>query len=257
MVFDAMNGVAGPFARRIFVDDLGADASSIVNGVPLPDFGGAHPDPNLKYAETLVSTMQLVDGVGTDEEKSPGGDDDDAASLPDFGAAADGDADRNMVCGPRFFVTPSDSLAIITAYAQETIPYFKDGLKGVARSMPTSGAVDAVAQKLNLKMYEVPTGWKFFGNLMDAGSLSICGEESFGTGSDHIREKDGIWAVLAWLSILAHKNQDGRRKLVTVKDIVEEHWRTYGRSYYTRYDYENVESEKAEAMITYLVCHRG
>ncbi|CAN1311613.1 Phosphoglucomutase, cytoplasmic [Linum perenne] len=157
-----------------------------------------------------------------------------------FGAAADGDADRNMILGKRFFVTPSDSVAIIAANAVESIPYFSSGLKGVARSMPTSAALDVVAKSLNLKFFEVPTGWKFFGNLMDAGLCSVCGEESFGTGSDHIREKDGIWAVLAWLSILAYKNKDNLSggKLVTVEDIVRKHWATYGRHYYTRYDYE-------------------
>jgi phosphoglucomutase len=174
---------------------------------------------------------------------------------PEFGAASDGDADRNMVLGKRFFVTPSDSVAIITANAVESIPYFSGGLKGVARSMPTSAALDVVAKNLNLKFFEVPTGWKFFGNLMDDGQCSICGEESFGTGSDHIREKDGIWAVLAWLSILAHKNKanlDGG-KLVSVEEIVRQHWTTYGRHYYTRYDYENVDAGAAKELMAYLV----
>ncbi|CAA2978024.1 phosphoglucomutase, cytoplasmic [Olea europaea subsp. europaea] len=193
------------------------------------DFGGGHPDPNLTYAKELVACM----GLGkTNTEQEP----------PEFGAAADGDADRNMPLHILiwFFVTPSDSVAIIAANSVQTIPYFSGCLKGVARSMPTSAALDVVATHLNLKVFEVPTGWKFFGNLMDAGMCSVCGEESFGIGSDHIREKDGIWAVLAWLSILAYKNKDNLReeKLVTVEDIVRQHWATYGRHYYTRYDYE-------------------
>jgi len=243
MVFDAMHGVAGPFARRIFTEDLGAPESSILNAEALEDFGGGHPDPNLKYADLLCQKM----GLGAYEGKKLEG------KLPDFGAAADGDADRNMVTGSRFFVTPSDSLAIIAANAKESIPYFKDGLKGVARSMPTSGAVDTVAEKLGLSLYEVPTGWKFFGNLMDAGEISLCGEESFGTGSDHIREKDGIWAVLAWLSILAHKNPDPSQPLVSVEQIVKDHWGIYGRSFYTRYDYEGVNADKANALMDNMV----
>jgi len=173
---------------------------------------------------------------------------------PDFGAASDGDGDRNMILGRGFFVTPSDSVAIIAANAQEAIPYFRGGPKGLARSMPTSGALDRVAEKLNLPFFEVPTGWKFFGNLMDDGKLSICGEESFGTGSDHIREKDGIWAVLAWLSILAYQNKDisPGEKLVSVSDVVKEHWATYGRNFFSRYDYEECESEGANKMIEYL-----
>ncbi|CAN6478163.1 unnamed protein product [Victoria cruziana] len=174
---------------------------------------------------------------------------------PEFGAAADGDADRNMILGKRFFVTPSDSVAIIAANAVQAIPYFSSGLKGVARSMPTSAALDVVARHLNLKFFEVPTGWKFFGNLMDAGMCSICGEESFGTGSDHIREKDGIWAVLAWLSILAFRNKDklNGEKLVSVEDIVRDHWSIYGRHYYTRYDYENVDAGAAKELMAHLV----
>ncbi|XP_050373685.1 phosphoglucomutase, cytoplasmic [Argentina anserina] len=239
--FDALHGVGGAYAKRIFVEELGAKENSLLNCVPKEDFGGGHPDPNLTYAKELVARM----GLGKSDTQDP----------PEFGAAADGDADRNMVLGKRFFVTPSDSVAIIAANAVEAIPYFSSGLKGVARSMPTSAALDVVAKHLNLKFFEVPTGWKFFGNLMDAGLCSICGEESFGTGSDHIREKDGIWAVLAWLSILAYKNKDniGGDKLVTVEDIVRKHWSTYGRHYYTRYDYENVDAGKAKDLMASLV----
>ncbi|CAK7343034.1 unnamed protein product [Dovyalis caffra] len=240
--YDALHGVAGAYANRIFVEELGAQESSLLNCVPKEDFGGGHPDPNLTYAKELVDCM----GLGkSNSEVEP----------PEFGAAADGDADRNMILGKRFFVTPSDSVAIIAANAVEAIPYFSAGLKGVARSMPTSAALDVVAKNLNLKFFEVPTGWKFFGNLMDAGLCSVCGEESFGTGSDHIREKDGIWAVLAWLSILAYKNKqnlDGG-KLVTVEDIVRSHWSSYGRHYYTRYDYENVDAGAAKELMAYLV----
>ncbi|XP_041014526.1 phosphoglucomutase, cytoplasmic-like [Juglans microcarpa x Juglans regia] len=240
--FDALHGVAGAYAERIFVEELGAQASSLLNCTPKEDFGGGHPDPNLTYAKELVARMGLGKSNPQDEP-------------PEFGAAADGDADRNMILGKRFFVTPSDSVAIIAANAVEAIPYFSAGLKGVARSMPTSAALDVVAKHLNLKFFEVPTGWKFFGNLMDAGLCSVCGEESFGTGSDHIREKDGIWAVLAWLSILAHKNKENLHgeKLVTVEDIVRQHWATYGRHYYTRYDYENVDAGAAKELMVYLV----
>ncbi|KAJ4960722.1 hypothetical protein NE237_020632 [Protea cynaroides] len=240
--FDALHGVAGAYAKRIFVEELGANESSLLNCTPKEDFGGGHPDPNLTYAKELVARM----GLGkTNPEQEP----------PEFGAAADGDADRNMVLGKRFFVTPSDSVAIIAANAVQAIPYFSGGLKGVARSMPTSAALDVVAKHLNLKFFEVPTGWKFFGNLMDAGMCSVCGEESFGTGSDHIREKDGIWAVLAWLSILAYKNKDNLNegKLITVEDIVTQHWAKYGRHYYTRYDYENVDAGAAKELMAYLV----
>uniref|UniRef100_A0A6M2ECC5 phosphoglucomutase (alpha-D-glucose-1,6-bisphosphate-dependent) n=1 Tax=Populus davidiana TaxID=266767 RepID=A0A6M2ECC5_9ROSI len=234
-IFDAMHAVTGAYAKPIFVDKLGASLDSISNGVPLEDFGHGHPDPNLTYAKDLVDIMYAENG-------------------PDFGAASDGDGDRNMVLGRGFFVTPSDSVAIIAANAQEAIPYFTSGPKGLARSMPTSGALDRVAEKLNLPFFEVPTGWKFFGNLMDAGKLSICGEESFGTGSDHIREKDGIWAVLAWLSIIAYRNKDKKpgEKLVSVADVVKEHWETYGRNFFSRYDYEECESEGANKMIQYL-----
>ncbi|OMO60661.1 Alpha-D-phosphohexomutase superfamily [Corchorus capsularis] len=239
--YDALHGVAGAYAHRIFVEELGAKESSLLNCVPKEDFGGGHPDPNLTYAKELVNRM----GLGKSSEVEP----------PEFGAAADGDADRNMILGKRFFVTPSDSVAIIAANAVDAIPYFSSGLKGVARSMPTSAALDVVAKNLKLKFFEVPTGWKFFGNLMDAGLCSVCGEESFGTGSDHIREKDGIWAVLAWLSILAYKNKDNLNgnKLVTVEDIVRQHWATYGRHYYTRYDYENVDAGAAKELMAYLV----
>ncbi|PKI78174.1 phosphoglucomutase, cytoplasmic [Punica granatum] len=240
--YDALHGVAGAYAKRIFVEELGAQESSLLNCTPKEDFGGGHPDPNLTYAKELVARMGLGKS-NTGEEP------------PEFGAAADGDADRNMILGKRFFVTPSDSVAIIAANAVDAIPYFSGGLKGVARSMPTSAALDVVAKHLNLKFFEVPTGWKFFGNLMDAGMCSVCGEESFGTGSDHIREKDGIWAVLAWLSILAYKNKDNLNgeKLVTVEDIVRQHWATYGRHYYTRYDYENVDAGAAKELMAYLV----
>ncbi|KAH6762900.1 Phosphoglucomutase/phosphomannomutase family protein [Perilla frutescens var. hirtella] len=216
--YDALHGVGGAYAKRIFVEELGAKESSLLNCVPKEDFGGGHPDPNLTYAKELVARMGLSK---SNSNQDP----------PEFGAASDGDADRNMVLGKRFFVTPSDSVAIIAANAVQAIPYFSGGLKGV------------------------PTGWKFFGNLMDAGKCSVCGEESFGTGSDHIREKDGIWAVLAWLSILAYKNKDnlGGEKLVTVEDIVRQHWSTYGRHYYTRYDYENVDAGGAKELMAYLV----
>ncbi|XP_057549679.1 phosphoglucomutase, cytoplasmic [Amaranthus tricolor] len=240
--YDALHGVAGVYAKRIFIEELGASESSLLNCTPKEDFGGGHPDPNLTYAKELVQRMGLSK---SNSESEP----------PEFGAAADGDADRNMILGKRFFVTPSDSVAIIAANAVEAIPYFSGGLKGVARSMPTSAALDVVAKALNLKFFEVPTGWKFFGNLMDAGQCSVCGEESFGTGSDHVREKDGIWAVLAWLSILAQKNKyklDGE-KLVTVEDIVRQHWATYGRHYYTRYDYENVDAGGAKELMAHLV----
>ncbi|KAF5200046.1 Phosphoglucomutase, cytoplasmic [Thalictrum thalictroides] len=242
LCYDALHGVGGAYANRIFVEELGAQESSLINCTPKEDFGGGHPDPNLTYAKELVARM------GLDKSKPQ-------SDPPEFGAAADGDADRNMILGKRFFVTPSDSVAIIAANAVEAIPYFSSGLKGVARSMPTSAALDVVAKHLNLKFFEVPTGWKFFGNLMDAGMCSVCGEESFGTGSDHIREKDGIWAVLAWLSILAFKNKnnlDGK-DLVTVEHIVRQHWATFGRHYYTRYDYENVDAGAAKELMANLV----
>ncbi|CAG9464436.1 unnamed protein product [Pedinophyceae sp. YPF-701] len=233
--FDAMWAVTGAYAEPIFCKMLGADPSCIKDGVVKEDFGGGHPDPNLTYAKELVDIMAADD-------------------APVFGAASDGDGDRNMILGKRFFVTPSDSVAIIAANAQACIPYFKDGVKGLARSMPTSGALDRVAKEMGLQFFEVPTGWKFFGNLMDDGRLSICGEESFGTGSDHVREKDGIWAVLAWLSILAYRNKDVPEggKLVTVEDVTKEHWARFGRNYFSRYDYEECASEGAEAMMEHL-----
>lgn len=197
LIFDGLSGVAGVYAKTVFLHEFGLPETSLVGCDPKPDFAGGHPDPNLTYAKQLVQLM------GLNHEKIP-------ETIPDFGAACDGDADRNMILGKKFFVTPSDSLGIIAANYQ-VIPYFASGLKGLARSMPTSGALDRVANKLKLEYKEVPTGWKFFGNLMDAGKLSICGEESFGTGSDHIREKDGLWAILAWLSILAHYNKDTRK----------------------------------------------
>ncbi|KAK9811703.1 hypothetical protein WJX72_008702 [[Myrmecia] bisecta] len=232
--FDAMHAVTGAYAKPILVDQLGGNPDSIKNGVPKEDFGGGHPDPNLTYAHDLVELLWSEAG-------------------PDFGAASDGDGDRNMILGNKFFITPSDSVAMIAANA-EAIPYFKGGLKGVARSMPTSGALDRVADKLGLQFFEVPTGWKYFGNLMDAGKCSVCGEESFGTGSDHVREKDGLWAVLAWLSILAYKNREVPEggKLVTVRDVAFEHWKKFGRNFFSRYDYEGVESEKADKMVEHL-----
>ncbi|XP_068225866.1 phosphoglucomutase-1 [Palaemon carinicauda] len=226
VLIDAMHGVTGPYVRRIFLEELGASDDCAVNIVPLEDFGGHHPDPNLTYAADLVNAMK-------------GGD-------YGFGAAFDGDGDRNMILGHKaFFVTPSDSVAVI-ADNTDCIPYFqKNGVKGLARSMPTGCSIDRVAAKKNVEVFEVPTGWKYFGNLMDAGRLSICGEESFGTGSDHIREKDGIWAVLAWLSILAVKK-------TTVEKALHSHWQTYGRNFFTRYDYENCESDPCNAMMAEL-----
>ncbi|MBN3316110.1 PGM1 protein, partial [Atractosteus spatula] len=220
---DAMHGVVGPYVKKILCEELGSPANSAVNCVPLEDFGGHHPDPNLTYAADLVETMK-------------GGE-------YDFGAAFDGDGDRNMVLGKHgFFVNPSDSVAVIAANIF-SIPYFQHtGVRGFARSMPTSGALDNVAKATKITLYETPTGWKFFGNLMDANKLSLCGEESFGTGSDHIREKDGLWAVLAWLSIIAARKQ-------SVEDILKEHWQKYGRNFFTRYDYEEVDSDSASKMI--------
>lgn len=250
MVYDSMHGVNGPYAKAIFIDELGQPESVCMNAVPKDDFNGGHADPNLTYAKELVAIM----GLNKEGNKIDIGD----ARIPSFGAAADGDGDRNMILGTQFFVTPSDSLAIIAAYA-DVIPFFKaqGGLKGVARSMPTSGAVDLVAKDLNFDLFETPTGWKYFGNLMDSKVLYggkdytpfICGEESFGTGSNHIREKDGIWAVLAWLSILASENKDVSKPLVTVEDIVKKHWSKYGRNYYCRWDFEGVESVGANAMM--------
>jgi len=234
MKFDAMHAVTGAYAKPIFVDVLGAPESAVMNGVPQEDFAGGHPDPNLTYAKELVDIMY--------------GD-----NAPTFGAASDGDGDRNMILGNKFFITPSDSVAMIAAN-YECIPYFKTGIKGLARSMPTSAALDRVGKEMGLDVYETPTGWKFFGNLMDAGKCSICGEESFGTGADHIREKDGPWAVLAWLNILAAKNADVPEggKLVTVEDVAMEHWGKFGRNFFSRYDYENCESDKANAMMDHV-----
>jgi phosphoglucomutase len=249
MVYDCMHGVQGPYARAVMCDELGQSEKCLLNAVPKEDFNGGHADPNLTYAYDLVAAMGL-DKAGLPVETS--------SEPPSFGAAADGDADRNMVCGSKFFVTPSDSLAILADHAN-CVPFFRDygGLKAVARSMPTSGAVDRVAAKHNLALFETPTGWKYFGNLMDSKELFggsnfcplICGEESFGTGSNHIREKDGLWAVLFWLQVLADYNKgDPSKPLVSVQAIVEKHWAEYGRNYYTRYDYEGVDKGKAEAM---------
>jgi len=235
MIFDALHAVTGAYAWPIFVEKLGASPGGMHNAVPLEDFGGGHPDPNLTYAKELVALMYADD-------------------APILGAASDGDGDRNMILGKKFFVTPSDSVAMIAANAEACIPYFKNGLKGCARSMPTSGALDRVALVRGLKFFEVPTGWKYFGNLMDAGMCSVCGEESFGTGSDHIREKDGIWAVLAWLSILAHKNKDVPvgGELVSVEDVAMEHWKEFGRNFFSRYDYENCDSDDANKMMDHI-----
>ena len=230
VLFDGLNGVTGPYARAIFVETLGLPETAIQNCVPLPDFGGGHPDPNLTYAYTLVEAVEK--------------------GKIQFGAASDGDGDRNMIYGAGAFVTPSDSVAIIADWAH-CIPYFKEGgLKGLARSMPTSGAIDLVAKAKGLEYFEVPTGWKFFGNLMDAGRLSICGEESFGTGSDHIREKDGVWAVVAWLNIIAAANQT--KPGTGIKEILHEHYEKYGRSFFSRYDYEEVDSDGANKMVDHI-----
>ena len=224
-LFDAMHAVTGPYAEEIFCRRLGAAPESLINCKVKPDFGGGHPDPNLKYAKDLVKVM-----FG---EKAPA-----------FGAASDGDGDRNMILGDNFFVTPSDSVAIIAANAH-LIKGYQKGLKGVARSMPTSCALDAVAKALDIECYETPTGWKFFGNLFEADKLTICGEESFGTSSDHIREKDGLWAVLFWLNLMAIKK-------LSVKEIVVAHWQQFGRNYYSRHDYEEVESKAANQLVDNL-----
>ncbi|OAV90814.1 phosphoglucomutase [Puccinia triticina 1-1 BBBD Race 1] len=230
VLFDGMHGVTGPYGQAIFVETLGLSAESIQNCVSSPDFGGGHPDPNLTYAHELVARVDK-ENIG-------------------FGAASDGDGDRNMIYGKDAFVTPSDSVAIIADWAQEAIPYFKSGIKGLARSMPTSGAIDLVAKAKKLEVFEVPTGWKFFGNLMDAGRLSICGEESFGTGSDHIREKDGLWAVVAWLSILAAAEKRGIKN--GIKGVLQDHYKKYGRSFFSRYDYEEVDSVGASKMMSHI-----
>ena len=222
MRFDAMHAITGPYAKRILEEILEAPEGTVVNGTPLPDFGGGHPDPNLVYAKDLYDLMMSPDG-------------------PDFGAASDGDGDRNLVIGKGRFVTPSDSLAILAANAP-LAPGYAKGIAGIARSMPTSAAADRVAEKLGIEMHETPTGWKFFGNLLDAGRVTICGEESADTGSNHVREKDGLWAVLLWLNIIA-----GRRQ--SVDQIVTEHWQTYGRNYYTRHDYEEIDSGIANKLM--------
>lgn len=224
--FDAMHAVTGPYAHAIFERELGAPAGTVINGTPLPDFGGHHPDPNLVHAKALYDEM-----MGPD--------------APDLGAASDGDGDRNLIIGRGIFVSPSDSLAMLADNAR-CAPAYAQGLAGVARSMPTSAAVDRVAQALGIPCYETPTGWKFFGNLLDAGRITLCGEESAGTGSDHVREKDGVWAVLLWLSILATRRQ-------SVREIAAEHWATYGRHYYTRHDYEAVETEAAQGLMDNLL----
>ncbi len=225
MCFDGMHAVTGSYAQEIFVNRLGASVSSLQNCIPLEDFGGGHPDPNLVYAHDLVDVLY-------------------SENAPDFGAASDGDGDRNMILGRKFFVTPSDSLAILAANAH-LVPAYKGGLAGIARSMPTSQAPDRVAARLGIECYETPTGWKFFGNLLDAGKATLCGEESFGTGSNHVREKDGLWAVLFWLNVLAARQQ-------SVEAIVKEHWQLYGRNFYSRHDYENVESDRANTLMNNL-----
>lgn len=237
-LFDAMHASTGEYAHVVFGKELGAPHSSVINGIPLEDFGGGHPDPNLTYASELVDLM--------DPEKN--------GNAPQLGAASDGDGDRNMILGRGVFVSPGDSIAIIADYAEKAIPYFgRKGLKGVARSMPTSSALDRVAEALGIPVYETPTGWKYFTNLMDAGYISVCGEESFGTSSDHIREKDGLWAVLAWLSILAFENRGTAvGSFTTVEDILIAHWRKYGRTYNMRYDFEAVSSESGDAVMDRL-----
>lgn len=222
MRFDAMHAVTGPYAHKILEGMLGAPKGTVINGTPSPDFGGGHPDPNLVYAKDLYDLMM-------------------SDNAPDFGAASDGDGDRNLIIGRNRFVTPSDSLAILAANAPHA-PGYAAGIAGIARSMPTSAAADRVAEKLGIEMHETPTGWKFFGNLLDAGRVTICGEESAGTGSNHVREKDGLWAVLLWLNVLAARQQ-------SVDMIVQDHWATYGRNYYTRHDYEEVEAAPANALM--------
>jgi len=225
MRFDAMHAVTGPYAVEILENRLGLAPGSVVNAVPREDFGGGHPDPNLVYARELVDCLF-------------------GSGAPDFGAASDGDGDRNMILGRRFFVTPSDSLAVLAANAHQ-VPGYRLGLAGVARSMPTSRAVDRVAETLGIECYETPTGWKFFGNLLDANRITLCGEESFGTGSSHLREKDGLWAVLFWLNLLAVRKE-------SVADIVTGHWRRFGRNYYSRHDYEGVDAAAAGELMEAL-----
>jgi len=223
--FDAMHAVTGPYAIELLENRLGAAKGTVINGIPLPDFGGGHPDPNLAHAKELLAMTQGNDAL-------------------DFAAASDGDGDRNMILGKNCFVVPSDSLAILAANAT-LFPAYKNGIPGVARSMPTSQATDRVAEKLGIECFETPTGWKFFGNLLDAGRIAFCGEESFGTGSNHVREKDGLWAVLAWLNLIAKKD-------ASVQSILDEHWATYGRNYYVRHDYEEVDSDKAKTVMDQL-----
>jgi len=225
LCFDAMHAITGPYANEILVKRLGASPQSIIRGTPLTDFGGGHPDPSLDHAKELVEIMS------TDK-------------APDFGAASDGDGDRNMILGKDFFISPSDSLAILTANAQ-LIPAYRDGLSGVARSMPTSQAVDRVAAALGIECFETPTGWKFFGNLLDSNKITLCGEESFGNGSNHIREKDGLWAVLFWLNIIACSEQNPEQ-------ICRSHWQQYGRNYYTRHDYEALDNDIANTIMANL-----
>ena len=226
MCFDAMHAVTGPYAKEIFENLLSANSDAVINGIPQEDFGGGHPDPNLAHATELVARLNS----GT--------------TAPDFGAASDGDGDRNMIIGQNFFVNPSDSLAIMTANAH-LLPGYKLGIRGVARSLPTSQAVDKVAEALGVDCFETPTGWKYFGNLLDDKRITLCGEESFGSGSDHIREKDGIWAVLFWLNLIAIKQQ-------SVEQITRDHWARFGRHYYTRHDYESVDSKNAETLMNNL-----
>lgn len=225
MCFDAMHAVTGPYAKEILEHRLGAPAGTVINATPLEDFGGGHPDPNQVHAHELIEKMQGEQGA-------------------DFGAASDGDGDRNMVLGRDFYINPCDSLAILAANAH-LVPGYASGISGIARSMPTSRAADRVADSQGIECYETPTGWKFFGNLLDAGKITLCGEESFGTGSDHVREKDGLWAVLFWLNLIAKKKQ-------SVADIVQQHWARFGRDYFTRHDYEGVDSDRAQLMITRL-----
>jgi phosphoglucomutase len=225
MAFDAMHAVTGPYATEILERRLGFAAGTVRNGVPLEDFGHHHPDPNLVHAKALYDLMM-------------------SASAPDFGAASDGDGDRNLIIGKGIFITPSDSLAMLAANAH-LVPAYAGGLKGIARSMPTSAAADRVAAELGIPAFETPTGWKFFGNLLDAGMATICGEESAGTGSDHVREKDGLWAVLLWLNILAVRG-------ISAQALAREHWAKFGRNYYARHDYEAVESDKADALMAAL-----
>ena len=230
LCYDAMHAVTGPYAREILERRLGAAPGSVIHGEPRPDFGGEPPDPNLVHARELVDRMRAPD-------------------APDFGAACDGDGDRNMILGRRFFVTPSDSLAVLAANAR-TAPGYAAGLAGIARSMPTSRAVDRVAQRLGIECYETPTGWKYFGNLLDAEMITLCGEESFGTGSNHLREKDGLWAVLFWLNVVAARQQ-------SVEAIVRHHWQTFGRDFYTRHDYDALDPAVAESLLSDLRARFG